>query len=207
MQTILALVLSYLVGSIPTGAIVGRLRGVDLRKEGRGNLRFTNALRVLGPRAGIPVLIVDVGKGIVAVLVFAAIPGADSILGTEGIGLACGLAAVAGHIWPVFAGFRGGKGVATACGVFLAMAPAATAVVVAVWLVIVFASRYVSLGSITAAAVLPIAIAVQGRLTGERQPLLLTAAIVVAAAVILRHRGNIKRLIEGTESRFGRSAE
>ena len=208
MQTALVIVISYLLGSIPTSDIAARLRSVDLRAVGSGNPGFTNVLRTLGPRVAAPVLIVDVAKGAVAVLLVAGTLGGGSSLGHIGISLAAGLAAVAGHIWPVFARFRGGKGVATACGVFAAMAPLATLAVVVLWLAIVFSTRYVSLGSIAAALFLPGAIWIEARILGTGRPtaLMLTAALV-AVAVVLRHLGNIKRLLNGTENRFGRSPE
>lgn len=203
METILVVVVAYLLGSIPAGAIAGRLKGVDLRREGSGNLGATNALRVLGPRVGVPVLAVDVAKGALAVLAAARVPGADAILGPSGVRLAAGLAAIAGHVWPVFAGFRGGKGVATACGVFLAMAPLATAAAVAAWLALVGATRYVSVGSMGAVILLPFAVAAEATLKGGGRP---TAVIVtaglVAAAVVALHRANIRRLVAGTENRF-----
>jgi glycerol-3-phosphate acyltransferase PlsY len=203
--TLLVLLISYLLGSIPTSDIAGRLKGVDLRKSGSGNPGFTNALRVLGPRVGVPVLIVDVAKGAVAVLVVAGVFGAGSPLGPVGVRLAAGLAAVAGHMWPVFAGFRGGKGVATACGVFLAMVPLAAGASVLLWLVVVGATRYVSVASITAALFLPFAIWGEARIHDRApSPALVVAGIVIAAAVVLRHRPNIRRLANGTENRFGR---
>ncbi len=207
MQTLLVVVLSYLLGSISPGAIAGRLKGVDLRQHGSGNLGFTNALRVLGPAAGVPVLVVDVLKGVAAVLLIASIPGADSLLGETGIRLLAGIAAIAGHVWPAFAGFRGGKGVATACGVFLAMAPVATAAALVVWGAVVLTTKYVSAASIAAAAALPCAVAIWQRMTGEREPLILAAAVLIAVVVIVRHRGNIRRLLNGTESRLGRNPE
>ena len=203
MLTVVVVVLSYLLGSIPTGAIAGRLRGVDLRSEGSGNLGATNALRVLGPAVGVPVLVVDVAKGALAVLAVARIAGADSLLGPSGIRLAAGLAAIAGHVWPVFAGFRGGKGVATACGVFLAMAPLATAAAVVVWAVLVGATRYISVASIGAVALLPFGIAAEAAVRQAPRPtaLIVTAGLVAAAVVVL-HRANIGRLVNGTENRF-----
>jgi len=203
-QTALVVVISYLLGSIPTSNIAARLRGVDLRTVGSGNPGFTNVLRTLGPRVAAPVLIIDIAKGAAAVLFVAGILGAGSSLGHTGIGLAAGLAAVAGHIWPVFARFRGGKGVATACGVFAAMAPLATLAAVVLWLAIVIPTRYVSLGSIAAALFLPWAIWIEAGILGTGRPtaLILTAGLV-AVAVVLRHLGNIKRLLNGTENRFG----
>jgi glycerol-3-phosphate acyltransferase PlsY len=204
-QTALVVVISYLLGSIPTSNIAARLRGVDLRTVGSGNPGFTNVLRTLGPRVAAPVLIIDIAKGAAAVLFVAGTLGAGSSLGHAGIGLAAGLAAVAGHIWPIFARFRGGKGVATACGVFAAMAPLATLAAVVLWLAIVLPTRYVSLGSIAAALFLPWAIWIEAGILGTGRPteLILTAGLV-AVAVVLRHLGNIKRLVNGTENRFGR---
>lgn len=203
MQTVVVVVLSYLLGSIPTGAIAGKLRGVDLRSEGSGNLGATNALRVLGPAVGVPVLVVDVAKGALAVLAVARIAGADALLGPSGIRLAAGLAAIAGHVWPVFAGFRGGKGVATACGVFLAMAPLATAAAVVVWAVLVGTTRYISVASIGAVILLPFGIAAEAAVREAPRPTaLIVTAGVVAAAVVVLHRANIGRLVNGTENRF-----
>jgi glycerol-3-phosphate acyltransferase PlsY len=200
---VLAIVIGYLLGSLPTSALVARARGVDLRSRGSGNLGATNALRVLGPAAGISVLAVDVAKGAAAVLIAGALPGADAGLGPLGIRLAAGLAAVAGHIWPVFARFRGGKGVAAACGVFLAMSPLATLAAVAVFVVAVALTRYVSVGSMSAAVVLPFAIAAEAALKGGRTPTaLIVTAAAVAVAVVARHASNIRRLAAGTESRF-----
>ena len=206
MQTALVIVISYLLGSIPTSNIAARLRGVDLRTVGSGNPGFTNVLRTLGPRVAAPVLIVDVAKGVAAVLFVAGTLGTESSLGHTGISLAAGLAAVAGHIWPIFARFRGGKGVATACGVFAAMAPLATLAAVVLWLAIVLPTRYVSLGSIAAALFLPWAIWIEAGILGTGRPtaLILTAGLV-AVAVVLRHLANIKRLVNGTENRFGRN--
>ena len=206
MQTALVVVISYLLGSIPTSDIAARLRGVNLRTVGSGNPGFTNVLRTLGPRAATPVLIVDVAKGVAAVLLVAGTLGAGSSLGQTGISLVAGVAAVAGHIWPIFARFRGGKGVATACGVFAAMAPLATLAVVVLWLAVVVPTRYVSLGSIVAALFLPWAIWMEAGLRGTARPtaLILTAGLV-AVAVVLRHLSNIKRLLNGTENRFGRT--
>jgi glycerol-3-phosphate acyltransferase PlsY len=203
-QTLFVLVISYLVGSFPTGLIAGRIRGVDLREHGSGNTGFTNALRVLGPKAGIPVLIVDVAKGFLAVVAVAAIAGAASPLGPTGIRIAAGLAAVAGNIWSVFMAFRGGKGVATAAGVFLALSPVATAVALAIWFAVVFASGYVSVGSIAAAFALPFAVGIEARVSRTPQPVaLVAAAALVAIAIVVRHRSNLRRLLAGTESKVG----
>ncbi|MBM3307026.1 MAG: glycerol-3-phosphate 1-O-acyltransferase PlsY [Candidatus Eisenbacteria bacterium] len=202
--TLLVAALSYLVGSIPAGDIAARLRGTSLRTAGSGNPGFTNAWRVLGPRAAVPVLIADIAKGVVAVLAIAPALGGGSPLGPTGVRLAAGVAAIAGHAWPVFAGFRGGKGVATACGVFLALSPLATLAAAAVWCALVAATRYVSLGSIAGALALPWGVWVEARRAGTAQPAaLVAAAAVVAALIVARHRSNVGRLLAGTENRFG----
>lgn len=206
MQTALVVIISYLIGSIPTGDIAARLRGVDIRTVGSGNPGFTNVLRTLGPRVAAPVLIVDIAKGLVAVLLVAGVLGAGSPLGVTGLRLAGGLAAVAGSIWPVFARFKGGRGVAVACGVFGGMAPLATLAAVVLWLAIVLSTRYVSLGSIAAVLFLPWAIWLEAGIVGADRPTALTlTATLVAVAVVLRHRANIGRLLNGTENRFKRS--
>lgn len=205
--TLLMIAASYVLGSLPTSALAGRLRGVDLRKEGSGNLGFTNALRVLGWKCAAPVLAIDVAKGAVPVLFLAPAMAPGSPLGPEWAALAAGLAAIAGHVWSVFTGFKGGKGIATTCGVFAALAPLATLVSVAVWLILVLSTRYVSVGSVVAAVVLPVTIALEASLRGtERQAPLIIVAAVVAVLVVLKHRGNLKRLAAGTENRFGRGA-
>jgi glycerol-3-phosphate acyltransferase PlsY len=204
--TLLIVALSYLVGSVPAGDIAARLRGASLRTTGSGNPGFTNAWRVLGPRAAVPVLVADVAKGAVAVLVVA--PAAlawlgASPLGVTGARLAAGLAAVAGHSWPLFAGFRGGKGVATTAGVFLALSPLATLAAAAVWCALVAATRFVSLGSMAAALVLPWGVWLEARRAETPQTgALAAAAAVVAALILVRHRSNVKRLVAGTENRF-----
>ncbi|MBC8450850.1 glycerol-3-phosphate acyltransferase, partial [bacterium] len=115
---LLTMALSYLLGAIPTSAIAGRIAGSDIRSQGSGNLGSTNVFRVLGPKYGVPVLVIDIAKGAAVVLVIAPLLGATSPLGPTGIRLLAGLAAIVGHVWSCFAAFRGGKGVATAAGVF-----------------------------------------------------------------------------------------
>jgi glycerol-3-phosphate acyltransferase PlsY len=203
--TALVVALSYLVGSVPTGDIAARIRGRSLRAEGSGNPGFTNAWRILGPRAAVPVLIADIAKGVIAVLVVAPLlGGCPSALGPTGIRLAAGLSAVAGHVWPVFARFRGGKGVATACGVFLALSPLATLAAAAVWCALVAATRIVSVGSIAASLVLPWGVLLEARRAGTAQAsALVLVSAAVAALIVIRHRSNVGRLVAGTESRFG----
>ena len=193
------LVASYFVGAIPTSYLAGRLfRGIDLRGYGSKNLGATNVYRTLGWKYAIPVGLVDIAKGAVPVLVFA--PQAS---GSQLFALACGVAAIVGHVFSVFVRFRGGKGVATAAGVMLGLAPLALAVALVIWLVVLKLSGYVSLASIAAAAGFPLAVYLLDR---PDQPGILWLDALVAAAIIWFHRANIRRLLNGTESRFGRRA-
>lgn len=210
---LLILGLSYLVGSIPASLWAGRLfEGVDLREHGSGNAGATNAFRVLGWKAGLVATVVDLGKGILAAGVIPFLVGMD---GTPQWGLvpweaqtvlciAAGLMAVAGHIFPVWAGFRGGKGVNTSAGVLFALTPQTTLIVVALFLVVLVASRYVSLASMTAAVAFPSAVAIRRYLFDitRLDPSLLIFGVVLCMAVLVAHRSNIQRLLRGTESRI-----
>ena len=199
LEAVLALLASYLLGAIPTSHLVSRLFAkIDLREHGSGNLGATNLYRVLGWRYAIPVALFDIAKGVIPVLVFA-----PRVTDSELFAVACGVAAILGHVFSVFVGFKGGKGVATAAGVMLGLTPLALAVAAAVWAVLVLLTGYVSLGSIAAAAVLPLAVYLLERPTTAE---LLWIDVAVAAGVIFLHRRNIQRLIKGTESRFGRHA-
>ncbi len=193
------------MGSISAGAIAGRIAGVDLREHGSGNLGATNAFRILGPRYGAPVLLVDIVKGAIPVLFIAPIFAAASPLGPTGIRTLAALAAVAGHIWSPFVNFRGGKGVATAAGAFLALSPLATLVGIIVWAALALGTRYFSVGSIGGSLVLPLTVGVEARLRGTPQPgVLVGTAVVLAVAIVIRHRSNIARLRRGEENRFPR---
>jgi acyl phosphate:glycerol-3-phosphate acyltransferase len=199
LNAVLALLASYLLGAIPTSHLVSRLFAkIDLREHGSGNLGATNLYRVLGWKYAIPVALFDIAKGAIPVLVFA--PQATS---SELFALACGVAAILGHVFSLFVGFKGGKGVATAAGVMLALTPLALAIAAAVWALMLLMTGYVSLGSIAAAAVLPFAVYLVERPT---TPELLWIDAAVAAGVIFLHRRNIQRLLRGTENRFGRRA-
>jgi glycerol-3-phosphate acyltransferase PlsY len=190
---------SYLVGAIPASYLAARLvRGIDLREHGSRNLGATNLYRVLGWRYAIPVGLFDIAKGAVPVLFFA-----PRISPSPLVGLACGIVAVTGHVFSVFVRFRGGKGVATAAGVMLALTPLALGVAALVWVVLVFLTGYVSVGSIAAAAVFPVAVLL---LEPPERPEILWLDTAVALAIIWLHRANIRRLLNGTESRFGRRA-
>jgi acyl phosphate:glycerol-3-phosphate acyltransferase len=193
------LLASYFLGAIPTSHIVSRtIARIDLREHGSGNLGATNLYRVLGWKYAVPVALFDIAKGAVPVLLFA--PQASR---SELFAVACGVAAILGHVFSVFVGFKGGKGVATAAGVMLGLTPLALGVAALVWAVVVRVTGYVSLGSIAAAAVLPVAVYL---LEQPNTPELLWIDVLVAAGVILLHRRNIQRLLKGTENRFGRRA-
>ncbi|MDP7031578.1 MAG: glycerol-3-phosphate 1-O-acyltransferase PlsY [Gemmatimonadota bacterium] len=189
----LLMLLAYLVGSIPFSDLAGRLRGVNLREHGSGNLGATNAIRILGPGVGIPVLGLDVLKGVVATTLIPAVVEGGVAPDTR---VLCAAAAVAGHVWPVFARFRGGKGVATAGGAFLGLAPVATGIATGAFVVVVLLSRYVSVASMVAAVVLAASLI---RL-GAAAPVM-AGGLAVAALVIVRHRENVRRLATGTENR------
>jgi glycerol-3-phosphate acyltransferase PlsY len=183
---------AYLLGSIPTGYILGSLAGVDVRKEGSGNLGATNVARVLGIGRGLLTLAIDVGKGVLAVLIARQL---DVSLPWQ---LLAGAASFLGHLYPVFLWFRGGKGVATALGVFLYLAPVPTLVLMGIFAVTVAASRIVSLGSLIAAVSAPIVFWMFAL-----SPPVIVMAGFIAAMITCRHRGNIQRLLSGTEPKFG----
>jgi len=193
--------LSYLIGSIPAAYIAGKVtRGIDLREHGSGNLGATNVYRVLGPRVAIVVLLADVLKGAIPVLLF---PGITDAPRPDLWAIAYAVAAIAGHVRSIFLALRGGgKGVATAAGAFLSLAPVPSLVALAIFLIVLLAWGYVSLGSLTAATALPIVIALR---EGVRSPLFAVSAIV-AAFVFWTHRANIARLRNGEEPRFGKKS-
>ena len=199
MPPAVGLVLAYLAGSIPAAYLAGRLtRGIDLREHGSGNLGATNVYRVLGARVAAVVFLIDVAKGALPVWL---LPRLTSTANPELWAIAYGLLAVAGHVRSIFLlGKGGGKGVATATGVFLALAPLATLLAFTVWAIVVTVSGYVSLGSLIAAIVLPLVVLVQ---EGVRSPVFIVA-VVLAAFVFWTHRANIGRLRRGEEHRFGR---
>lgn len=187
---------AYLLGAVPASYLAGRLGGrTDLREYGSGNLGATNVYRVLGWKFAAPVAAFDVAKGALPVL----------LAGREGGGgawlpLAAGVAAVTGHVFPIYMRFRGGKGVATAAGVVLALEPAAFGASAVVWIAILLSTRYVSLASLLGAVSFPAAVALVG--SGNRY--VLATSIVLAAFIVYTHRTNIRRLRSGTEHRFGR---
>ena len=204
---------SYLAGSIPSGYLLVKLRtGKDVRTMGSGNIGATNVARMLGVPWFIPVFLFDFLKGFAPVFWLAPWVAArwkcpTCPAPTVTLAVFCALFSLVGHMWPVWLGFRGGKGVATAGGILFALNWAAALVAMAVWLVVFIPSRYVSLGSIVAALALPVANHYTSRYVMSRweHPWILTVFFaVVAVLVIWRHKANLKRLLSGTEKKFGR---
>lgn len=193
--------LAYFLGSIPTAVWVGKaFYGVDVRTQGSKNAGATNTFRVLGKQPGIIVLVIDILKGIVAVLlplfIFSLEP--DSML-YGNIKVLAGIMAVVGHIFPVFAGFNGGKGVATSLGVVIGISPPAAGICITLFLVVFIASQFVSLGAIVASISFPISIVF---ILHEKNTTLIVFSVVLSIAVILAHKKNIKRLLAGNENKM-----
>lgn len=195
MEEVLVIALAYVAGSVPFAYLVARRRGVDLRTVGSGNIGATNVLRTSGMRPALAAAALDAAKGALAVIV------AEWLAGGPATPVAAGLASIAGHLYPVWLRFRGGKGVATAAGVFAVLAPPALAAAVVIFVVATWWTRYVSVGSMAGAVGLAVVVlALEG-------PTDVGAGACVAAAMILhRHRGNLARLAAGTERRIGQRA-
>lgn len=206
----LVLVLSYLLGSIPTSIIAGKVAGgLDIREHGSGNAGATNVYRVLGLGPAILVALVDVAKGSVAVLVISGIQvGAPTQLSADIMMILAGGTAVAGHIWTIFAGFRGGKGMATAIGALAFIAPAALSAALVVWLILLFTIRIMSLASLSAAIILPLATWVwETNPDGSTSLEILWFSIALCLLIFYTHRANIGRILRGEEPRLGRKSK
>jgi glycerol-3-phosphate acyltransferase PlsY len=194
MDSVLPILLGYGLGSLPLGYLVAsRAKGIDLRRVGSGNVGATNAYRTAGLAAAVIVILVDVAKGASSVF-FAA-----RFAGSAADPVAAGIAAIIGHVYPVWLRFQGGKGVATACGVFWMLAPLATAISATLFVVVVWMTRYVSLGSIVATVALP----PLAWFTDKPVPVVVGAALA-AVLIVQRHRANLARLQQGVERRLGR---
>jgi len=205
MVTLFAVVIgSYLLGSVPFGYLAGRLAGIDIRKVGSGNVGATNVVRVLGKRYGYPVFALDFLKGFGAVLIsMLAAPGKPPAWNSSEIfGILAAMSSVLGHLYPPWLKFKGGKGVATSAGALLALAPVATLIGVAIWIIVFWLTGYVSLASMIAAVILPIVILIMGSHDSRNGKALIYASACVAAVVVWRHRANLSRLMRGTEPRF-----
>ena len=211
---VIVVLLSYIVGSIPTSVMLSKWgHGFDIRSKGSGNAGGTNVFRVLGWKSGVFVIIVDALKGVIATTVVARLfwdptlpfynhtPFDDFTI----IQMICGGAAVIGHVWTVFAGFKGGKGIATGSGMLIGIAPTEFAVSIAVFLIFLYAFRYVSLGSIMAAASFPLSLIIRYNILSDEihsYKTLVFFSTGIALFLIYSHRANIKRLIEGTERKI-----
>jgi len=199
MSLLICLVLSYLIGSIPTAVWVGlRFHGLDVREHGSKNAGATNTFRVLGKKPGVIVLLIDVLKGIGSLLIPLVIFGFDNqrLIDHQ---IICSLGVIIGHLFPLYAGFRGGKGVATSLGVIIAIQPRAALICMAVFLIVFLISNYVSLGAIITSFCFPIQVIF---FSSEKSMSLIIFSIVIALVVIFAHRKNIGRIISGTESKM-----
>ena len=237
MQLWLCPLLAFLLGSIPFGLFIARLKGIDIRQHGSGNIGATNVLRVVGKKYGITCLLLDALKGFIPVAIAlnlvqiegrkvgVPLPGLDDLalhlpaakqLTGQLIHVLTGLAAILGHNYSPWVGFKGGKGIATSAGVLLALMPAAVLLLIGVWLLVFTATRYVSVASIAAAAALPVLTHVGARFhhvnndknlptlweAGTWNKPLFVFSVIIAALAIWKHRANIQRLMNGTENRF-----
>lgn len=192
---LLALGGAYLLGSIPSGLLIAKSKGIDLRRMGSGNIGATNVFRCVGKSLGILALFLDAAKGFVPAFVFPRLLEAPP----NWLALACGVAAVVGHNWPIWLGFKGGKGVATSAGMLLGIAPAATGLGLLAFAVTLALTRYASLGSMVAAGVVPVAYVA---LASTVDPLTAVALAIIGLLVIYKHRANIGRLRRGQEPRL-----
>jgi glycerol-3-phosphate acyltransferase PlsY len=210
----IVILLSYVLGSIPTSIMLSKWKhGFDIRTKGSGNAGGTNVFRVLGWKSGLLVTLVDIGKGVIATVLIARLfwdptlpfynktPFDDFTV----IQMICGGAAVIGHIWTVFAGFKGGKGIATGAGMLIGIAPTEFAISTAVFMIVFWAYKYVSLSSISAAIAFPVSLFVRYNILGDEihsYRTLIVFSLSVAVLLVYSHRQNIKRLIEGTEKKI-----
>lgn len=188
----MSIIISYLLGSISFSYFIAKIwMGIDIRNYGSGNAGATNVLRVLGTKPAIIALLGDALKGIVAVYL-------GKLTGDESIMLLCGLAVVIGHNWPIFLKFKGGKGIATSLGVILTISPLSSLILIIIGVFIIYITRYVSLGSITSAIILPFIFYML-----HKSGYYLVFALVLTFLALFRHRSNIQRLLSGKESKLG----
>ena len=227
MQLWLCPLIAFLLGSIPFGLLIARAKGIDIRQHGSGNIGATNVLRVVGKKYGITCLVLDALKGLIPTLIAislirfagmknpmsvgALLPyaGEFPILTAQTMQVIAGLCAILGHNYSPWVGFKGGKGIATSAGVLIALMPAAIVILLLVWLIVFLTTRYVSLASIIAAAVLPLVTLwgswYHGKIAdGTWNKPLFAFTVIIAVLAVWKHRGNIQRLRQGTENRFQR---
>jgi acyl phosphate:glycerol-3-phosphate acyltransferase len=206
LSLIVVAVVGYLAGSLPTGYLIGRLAGVDIRAGGSGNVGATNVTRILGKRFGYPVFLIDFLKGLVAVMVSIAVArkGSSNPTSADLYAAVGGVFSVIGHSFPVWLGFKGGKGVATSLGLLFGINWIAALVMCAVWVLVFGLTRYVSLASIAAAVALPVAMTAMLFSHQLRSTIPVYFSMCLTAIVVMRHRSNLSRLRRGTEPRFTR---
>jgi len=209
LSILLICVLSYLAGSVPTAVIASRIvMKDDIRNHGSRNAGATNVFRVMGWKPALVVVLIDVGKGVLATLLISKLRVDPVSLDPLLVRVIAGSAAIVGHVWTLFAGFKGGKGVGTAFGVFLGIAPVPVLITLGVWLSVVFATRIVSVSSLAAAVCLPAALWIQKRFFRPEIPgILLWITVLLAVLIFFTHRSNIRRLLRGEEHRFGSKKE
>jgi acyl phosphate:glycerol-3-phosphate acyltransferase len=204
MTWLLIAISSYLIGSIPSGYLVARTQGVDIRQHGSRNIGATNVLRVMGKKWGYLVFLCDSSKGFLAVKL-GTLFAAHSLLSPVAGGVIAAIACILGHNYTVWLGFKGGKGIATSGGVVLALFPFLVIFCLAlVWVVVFYVSKYVSLASLTAAVALPVAVFLIARKSGGDFWTLFGFSLLLCVLAVWRHQSNITRLLNGTESRFGK---
>ena len=201
MKETFLIIIAYLIGSIPTALLISnKFFGIDIREYGSGNMGATNAFRILGPKYGTIIMILDILKGMLAVSLFYFLPYyLSNELERTNFMMALGLSAVMGHIFPIFANFKGGKGVATLLGMLIAVQPIVAVCCVVVFLIVLYFTRYVSLSSILGAIMLPISVL---WIWNEHELSYRIFALLVAFIVLITHQKNIGRLIKGDESRI-----
>ena len=195
---------SYLVGSIPASIFVSKLwSGIDIREHGSGNAGSTNVFRVLGWKPGVLVVLFDFTKGMCAVIYVAGINLGDAPFGNDVLQIIAGSTAVAGHVWTIFAGFRGGKGVMTTAGVYMGLAPITTLICMTLFALVAYSTRIVSIGSLTAAVALTIITVVRKYwLYHAISTPIVAVTVLVSLLIIYTHKSNIQQLVQGTENKF-----
>ena len=202
---LLAALGAYVVGATPFGYLAGRLRGIDIREHGSGNIGATNVVRVLGKGIGLPTFALDMLKGVVPVWLASLWAGAHWLPGhtTDGLRTVAGLCAILGHNFTFWLGFKGGKGVATSAGVMLALVPVALGAALVLWGITLVTTRYVSVASMIAGLTLPLVVLAEGWKIGHMPWIFLALTLAIALLTIVRHRPNIQRLLAGTEAKMG----
>jgi glycerol-3-phosphate acyltransferase PlsY len=199
--TWICILLGYVIGATPFGFLAGKIKGIDIRQHGSGNIGATNVLRTLGKPVGITVLVLDIAKGVLPVVI-------SMLLSrhTE-VHIATAIATIIGHNFTFWLKFKGGKGIATTSGSMLPLIPIPLVVAIVTWIVLVKTTRYVSLGSIAAALIIPLTAFLQAIISGTWNWPILIFSLVLSFLAVWRHRSNIKRLLNGEESRFQKKSE